>query len=189
MPKLWSETISAHRAAVRDATLDATAQLVAEHGLTSVSMSQIAEHTGIGRATLYKYFPDVESIVVAWHERQIHTHLAHLSQVRDRISDPHKRLEAVLEAYALVQNDHMGSELSVLLHRGEHVMRAEQHLSDLVRGLLMDAARTGHVRDDISPDELALYCLRALTAARDLPSKAAVRRLVVVTLDGLRPGT
>ena len=71
VPKLWSETIESHRTAVREATLDTTAALVAEHGLRSVTMSQIAEHTGIGRATLYKYFPDVEAILVAWHERQV----------------------------------------------------------------------------------------------------------------------
>jgi hypothetical protein len=50
-----------------------------------------------------------------------------------------------------------------------------------------EAAETGDVRDDIPPDELANYCLHALTAAGTLPSKAAVRRLVRVTLAGLRP--
>jgi hypothetical protein len=35
--------------------------------------------------------------------------------------------------------------------------------------------------------ELASYCLHALTAAGTLPSKAAVRRLVTVTLAGLHP--
>jgi hypothetical protein len=34
---------------------------------------------------------------------------------------------------------------------------------------------------------LAGYCLHALTAANGLPSKAAVDRLVAVTLAGLRP--
>jgi len=75
MPKLWDETIEAHRRAVRDATLDTAAALVAERGLRAVTMSQIAEETGIGRATLYKYFPDVEAILVAWHERHISAHL------------------------------------------------------------------------------------------------------------------
>src|SRR4051812_5802487 len=65
MPKIWSQTIEAHRDAVREATINATAALVAEHGLTGVTMSQIAKDTGIGRATLYKYFPDVESILRA----------------------------------------------------------------------------------------------------------------------------
>ncbi|WP_291415838.1 TetR/AcrR family transcriptional regulator [Actinophytocola sp.] len=63
VPKLWTETIDAHRQAVRDAAMDATAALVADQGLASVTMSRIAEHTRIGRATLYKYFPDVASIV------------------------------------------------------------------------------------------------------------------------------
>src|SRR5918996_4902222 len=62
VPRLWTETIEEHRRAVRDATLDTAAALVGEHGLRSVTMSQIAEETGIGRATLYKYFPDVEAI-------------------------------------------------------------------------------------------------------------------------------
>src|SRR5206468_1028464 len=83
VPKLWSETIEEHRQAVREATLDTTAALVAEHGLTSVTMSKIAEETGIGRATLYKYFPDVEAILIAWHERQITRHLEYLTEVRN----------------------------------------------------------------------------------------------------------
>jgi hypothetical protein len=48
-------------------------------------------------------------------------------------------------------------------------------------------AKTGDVRDDVSPDELAGYCLNALAGAGRQRSKAAVRRLVTVTLDGLRP--
>src|SRR5215211_8608574 len=48
MPKLWNETIEAHRAAVRDAILETTWALVAERGLLSVTMSQIAEKAGIG---------------------------------------------------------------------------------------------------------------------------------------------
>src|ERR687892_2611379 len=84
VPRLWKETIEAHRQGVQDAVLDTTAALVAEHGLRSVTMSQIAEETGIGRATLYKYFPDVETILLAWHERQVTRHLEHLSQIRDQ---------------------------------------------------------------------------------------------------------
>src|SRR5450759_5946872 len=102
MPKLWNDTIEAHRHAVREATLDTTAALVAEHGLGSVTMSRIAEETGIGRATLYKYFPDVEAILLAWHERQIGRHLEHLADVADHASETADRLQDVLTAYALI---------------------------------------------------------------------------------------
>ena len=186
MPKLWNETIEAHRRAVRDATLDATAALVARQGLASVTMSQIAEETGIGRATLYKYFPDVEAILVAWHRRQVAGHLEHLAEIRDQTGDAGARLEAVLMAYALMSHQHHGSELAALLHNGEHVARARQQLSGFIRDLVIEGAKRGDLRDDVAPDELASYCLHALMAAGSLPSKAAVRRLVAVTLDGLR---
>ena len=189
MPKLWSETIAAHRHTVREAILDATWALVADHGLLSVTMSQIAEQAGIGRATLYKYFPDVEAILLAWHERQDAAHLEMLGELRDQSGDARERLEAVLEAYALMSyhREHHGTELVALLHRGEHVDRAQRKLLNVVRDLLAEVAEAGQLRDDVGPDELASYCLHALTAASSLPSKAAVHRLVTVTLDGLRP--
>src|SRR5438105_13593203 len=129
MPKLWNETIEAHRREVRDATLDTTAALVAQHGLRSVTMSQIAEKTGIGRATLYKYFSDVEAILVAWHARHVTGHLQHLAAIRDQAGEAGERLEAVLEAYAFItsQRSH-DTELAALLHRGEHVAQAQQQL-------------------------------------------------------------
>ena len=188
VPKLWDETVEAHRHAVRDATLDATAALVAEHGLSSVTMSQIAGRTGIGRATLYKYFSDVEAVLVAWHERQVTGHLRQLAQVGERAGDAGERLETVLEAYAVTSQEHHGSDLSALLHRSPHVGRAQEQLSHFIRDLLGEAAASGEVRDDVAPDELASYCLHALAAAGRLPSKAAARRLVSVVLAGLRPG-
>ncbi len=188
MPKLWSETIQAHRREVRDAILHTAAALVAEHGLHSVTMSQIAEETGIGRATLYKYFRDVAAILVAWHDRHVAGHLERLARIRDRAGDAGERLEAVLEAYALLvfERPH-GTELAALVHRGEHLTEAQQQLSAFIRDLLAEAARAGDLRDDVAPDELASYCLHALAAAGDMPSRAAVRRLVTVTLAGLRP--
>jgi AcrR family transcriptional regulator len=190
VPKLWNETIEAHRREVRDATLDTTAALVAKHGLRSVTMSQIAEETGIGRATLYKYFSGVEAILFAWHERQITGHLEYLAEVRDQAGDAAERLAAVLESYALISHEthgHHDTALAAFLHRGEQVARAQQQLRGMIRDLLTEGAKTGDVRDDVAPDELASYCLHALAAAGSLPSKAAVRRLVTVTLAGLRP--
>ena len=185
MPKLWNETIDAHRRDVQDAILQTTAALVSAHGLQSVTMSQIAEKAGIGRATLYKYFSDVESILVAWHKRHITAHLEHLAEVRDQAGDARDRLEAVLEAFALISFERRDANLAALLHRGEHIAHAEQRLSNMVRDLLTEAAKSGAIRGDVAAGELSAYCLHALAAASSLPSKAAVRRLVGVTLAGL----
>jgi AcrR family transcriptional regulator len=186
MPRVWTDTIEAHRREVQKAILSNSATLVAERGLRSVTMSQIAEASGIGRATLYKYFSSVEAILLAWHERQIADHLEQLEELRDHARDPGEGLEAVLEAYALIQYQHHGTELEASLHQGAYVAEAQRRLHGFVQDLLSEGARSGYVRDDVPPDELASYSLRALATASTLPSKAAVGRLVSVTLTGLR---
>lgn len=191
VPKLWTETIDAHRAAVRDAALDAMAALVAERGLVSLTMSQIAEKAGIGRATLYKYFPDAQAVLAAWHERQIAAHLEQLSAAADPDAPAVVRLRAVLRTYAHIQRHsarHHGGELAALLHRGDQVDRAQRQLRDFVRQLAAEAAQDGDLRGDVAPDELATYCLHALTAAGAVPGEDAVDRLVTVTLAGLGVG-
>ena len=189
VPRLWAETIETHRRDVRDAIVQATARLVGEHGLAAVTMSQIAEETGIGRATLYKYFGGVDEILLAWHQRQISHHLHQLTAARDRAA-PADRLTAVLTAYAEIaagSQGHHDSELAAFLHRDRQVVQAEEKLRGMISELISEAAEMGSVRTDVAADELADYCLHALAAARSLPSKAAVRRLVEVTLGGLRP--
>ena len=190
VPKLWNDTIDAHRHQVREAILSTTAALVEKHGLLGVTMSQIAEQTGIGRATLYKYFPDVEAILRAWHEQQIHAHLHELSAVAGQHTDPGQRLAAVLEAFALIGHQsrgHRDTQLAARLHADQQVTAAEHHLHAMLTGLIREGAAAGAIRDDVPPAELASFCLHALTAAGGLTSKAAVRRLVGVTLAGLRP--
>lgn len=186
MPKLWTETIASHRREVRDAILSATGTLVEQHGLHALTMSQVAEQAGIGRATLYKYFPDLDTVLAAWHGRQIAEHLTELTRIRDQ-ADPDDRLRAVLEAYAARSREHRGGELATRLHGGEHAQHARRELQRLVRDLVVAGAMAGDVRDDIAPDELAGFCLHALARAADLASGAAVRRLVTLTIDAIRP--
>lgn len=220
MPRLWADTIDTHRREVHDAIVETTAALVGTQGLAAVTMARIAEETGIGRATLYKYFPDVEAILVAWHERHVARHLESLAESRDRSADPGRRLEAVLETYAFITyersrahrsgDEHPGrsdaerhagerhgassyaherhsGEIAALVHRSEHVAGIQRRLIDFMRDVVKEAAKAGGVRRDVPPDELARFALDALAAARDLSSRAAVRRLVAVTLAGLRP--
>ena len=209
VPKLWSETIESHRRTVTDAILDTTAELVATQGLASVTMSEIAEETGVGRATLYKYFPDVDAILVAWHDRHVERHLERLREVRDRSEDPRQRLEAILEAYAVISHErssphhderqhahreghhrshgqHAG-DVAALVHRDEHVAGAQRRLVEFMRNVIADAVAAGSVRDDVPPVELARYCMHALATSTSASSKAAASRSVTLTLAALRP--
>lgn len=188
MPRLWTRTIESHRREVHDAIIDAAAVLVAEHGLLGVTMSHIAEKAGIGRATLYKYFPDVESIMLAWHDREVTGHLTYLAEIRDRTEDPAQRLESVLEAYALLTRHTHGHDpgFAELFHRDDRMRRAHSQVQRMIRDLVIAAAEAGQVRTDVPPEELAAFCINALTGTRARTSKSAVHRLVSVTMAGLR---
>ena len=190
MPKLWSATVDAHRREVRNAIIETTASLVAAGGVRSVTMSRIAEDVGIGRATLYKYFPDVESILEAWHEEHIGTHLGQLRALAHGEGPVDERIAAVLEAYALVRyeisHEGHGPDLGALFQQHGGVAGTEDHVRQFVTKLMTEGVAAGCVRSDVAPGELATFCVAALGGAGSLPSKAAVSRLVVITLEGVR---
>jgi AcrR family transcriptional regulator len=187
MPRLWNATIETHRDAVRQAVLDAAANLVAGQGIAGVNMSAIAQGAGIGRATLYKYFPDVESILLAWHERQVQAHLAELIRIRDHTQGIRQQLEAVLHAYAFIsQSGHADAE-AARLHQGPHAGRAQQQLAGFLAELIQDGANGSVFRTDVPAEELAAFCLHALEAAAGMTSHEAVLRLITVTLGALEP--
>lgn len=174
---------------MREAILAATASVVAEHGLHAVSMSAIAAKVGIAQARLCRYFPDLDAVMRAWHDRQIANHLAYLHDIDDQTGAIEQRLDAVLRAYAAIvhqTHEHHTTDLGASLHHDAGVVHARRHLHELIRNLLAEGAESGEIRDDITPDELADYCVHALSRAGDHPSAVATRQLVAATLNRLR---
>ena len=148
-------------------------------------MSRIAEETGIGRATLYKYFADIDEILLAWHERQVAAHLGLLEEIRDTTA-PAMQIEAVLTTYADIRYAHHGTELAADLHRGAHVVRARHELLGFLEALIADTAAIAGIRTDVSPKELANFCVLALDGAAEVRSRRAADRLVGLVLDAVR---
>lgn len=189
MPKLWSKTIEEHRHEVREAIMNTAWLLATTRGPLSVTMSQIANESGIGRATLYKYFPDVETILRAKHEQHVFDHLRCLNEASQGDDGAKAKLESVSLLYAQMchrRRLHGTVELSVLLHKPQDMSGAESAVLTLFEELLVEAAASGDVRDDTPPSELTAYVVHALGAANRLPTDAAVRRLVGLTLAALR---
>lgn len=188
MPKLWHDTIEAHRSAVADAIMDRTAAIAASEGVHALTMARIAEEAGIGRATLYRHFKDVGEILAAWHQRQISAHLADLEAIRARHESPLKALEAVLVAYAFHSaRDHHGS-LEQVLHAQPHVHEAHHHLQGFIAAMVEAASKAGQLDAQAPPDEAARYVIAAMHALPPSPSRPTVNRLVAMTLTGIGAG-
>jgi AcrR family transcriptional regulator len=185
MPKLWTDTIEAHRNSVADAIMDKTAQLAAADGLHALTMARIAEETGIGRATLYKYFSSVVEILTHWHQHQVTMHLNALEDIKERTPDPLAALEAVLLAYAENTRHNHGHSLAVQLHAALHVEKAHAHLHRFVAELIRAAMDAGDIEGGASPDELTQFALAAIAAGGSQRTKPALKRLVAMILRGM----
>jgi AcrR family transcriptional regulator len=199
MPKLWNDTVQEHRTSVREAVLDTVAQLVSTGGVPAVSMTKVAEGAGISRVTLYKYFPDVEALLAAWHERQVKQHLGHLHHVRTHLQrggdgqSPVVAVRAVLEAYALMLQKTSVNESPAFLHSSSHVGHAQEHLQNFLSAMIDDAKppASGNpdsfpvIRSDMASGVLASFALHAVNAAAAAPTPEAARALVDVIVDGM----
>ena len=166
---------------MREAIVSAADSVIAERGLAGLSMSEVAVRAAIGRATLYKYFSDVASVLGAWHQAKV---AAHLRAVRDAAAThqgPAKQLQAALTRYAEIRREHPTGPLGSPLHSQAHVHEGTQTLITFLADLISAAARDGDVRTDVPPRELATFCLGALDAA-DGTSRAAATRLVDLVL-------
>lgn len=62
-----------------DAILEATARILVKHGWAHTNTNAIAEKAGVSVGTLYQYFPNKESLIVALNER--HAGRAHAALV------------------------------------------------------------------------------------------------------------
>ena len=188
---MWSATIEEHRHDVRTAVFTATTVLLQREGLRGLTMSGIAEEAGIGRATLYKYFADVDAILGEWHSEQVAAHLAELHELAAGDGPASERLERVLLTFMQMlhrTSRHAGiSELAASLHEGARMHGPESALHALLASLLRDAANEQYVRRDVPTTELAAYCMQAMSAARHAKNDAARARRRQLVVAGLRP--
>ena len=190
MPKIWADTVDQHRSEVRDAILEATGELATEVGERALTMSEIAARAGIGRATLYKYFGDIESILAAWHQRMISLHLAHLRDVIANEDDPQRRLVAAATRHAETIHQHHHASAIILRpasssEQATTVADGKNQLIELFTELATAAQAEQPESIPLPPAEFANYLIHALAAAATAESKASLRRLVSLTL-GMR---
>jgi AcrR family transcriptional regulator len=130
----------------RAAILEAVADLVAQRG-SEVSMSDFAEAAGVGRATLYRYFPTRESLIGALFR-------AALAEARSRLeaaslADVPFEEGVARAARALVT---VGSRYLVLVREQPHVKTVAGceeetlHVRELLHTLMLRGLESGAVR-------------------------------------------
>jgi AcrR family transcriptional regulator len=88
-----------------DTILRAAVEAAAVHGLTRLSVADVAKQAGLSRPTLYKHFPSKDALVAAAVQREASAMADAVRTVVDGIADPRAALDAgILLALRLVRD-------------------------------------------------------------------------------------
>ncbi len=89
-----------------DRILQAAIEAAAVHGVTRLSVLDVAKRAGLSRPTLYKHFPSKELLVAAAVQREASAMADAVRAVVDGIDDPHVALEAGVGVALRLVRDH-----------------------------------------------------------------------------------
>jgi len=136
------------------AIIESAATLLAERG-EAVSMEEIASAAGIGRATLYRYFPNRDELLSAMAAASVQELAARIEQAN---------LEAVPFEEGLARLARgiiaIGSKYKYIALSGHSAQLAETYpdfegkVIEPVRALFRRAIAQGSLREDLTPDVL-----------------------------------
>lgn len=103
MPRIDAPTLAEHREQRRDALLDAASSVMRESG--TVTMSAVAERTGLSRTAVYEYYRSSADLIADVLVDELAAWIDHLEEAIDGIEDPRERLVTwIRAALAYVQD-------------------------------------------------------------------------------------
>jgi AcrR family transcriptional regulator len=83
----------------REAILDAAAPVFARHGYQSTEIQLVADACGVGKGTIYLYFPGKEALFLAAVDRGMRRLCAAIETAIEGIGDPLDQIAAAIRAY------------------------------------------------------------------------------------------
>ena len=131
----------------REQILDAATRLFAEHGFTDAATQGLADDLGVGKGTLYRYFPSKRELFLAAVDRVMRRLHERLEQATAGVEDPLERVSLGARAYLDFFREHPESvELLIqeraqfkdrerptyFEHRERHVDRWREHYRKMI---------------------------------------------------------
>lgn len=85
----------------REQILEAASKLFAKHGYADADTQLLAEKLGIGKGTIYRYFPSKEDVFLAAADRVMKRMRAEIDESTSGIEDPFEKLFTAIRAYLI----------------------------------------------------------------------------------------
>lgn len=158
-------------------------------GLNS-PLEEVARAAGVSKGTIYHRFGGRQGLIDAVVEDLVAERIIGIISAVEAIADPAERFEEYLRQIWLLQYDEpaVNDVLLRLLPGSEPATTLCQHASEVATRLLVDAQSTGHIRRDLTPEDLYLLIWERGIIARacDQQPRDGYSRRFEYTLTGLR---
>jgi AcrR family transcriptional regulator len=172
----------------REALLQAAAALFAEEG-TDVSLEAVAARAGVGIGTLYRNFPNRDSLV----EAAYRTEVAHLCAAASELLESNPPDVALAEwmdrfvTYAAAKRG-MAGALKAVNAKTDLYSQTRTQITGAIGGLLQAGVEAGSLRSDVEPEDVlrAMGCIWNLGDGEGWRTQAET--LIRIIVDGLRHG-
>jgi AcrR family transcriptional regulator len=102
-PRAVDEALWASR---QEEILEAAARLFAEHGFADTDTQRLADELGVGKGTLYRYFPSKEALFLAAVDRAMHRFREYIDSRIANIADPLEQIAEGIRAYLTFVAEH-----------------------------------------------------------------------------------
>jgi AcrR family transcriptional regulator len=173
----------------RQRILRAASEVFTTRGL-QVSLDDVARHAGVGVGTVYRRFPDKESLVEALFEERIGA-MAALAEKALAEPDSWTGLVTFLEsACTELATDRGLREILMFASYGrDRVERGKARMQPLVTQLVQRAQRDGQVRQDLRPTDIIFieFMLSSAAGYAEPVRPELWRRYLALITDALRP--
>ncbi|SFS80016.1 TetR/AcrR family transcriptional regulator [Saccharopolyspora flava] len=176
----------------RDRIISAAQAVFTERG-TEVPMEEVARSAGVGVGTLYRRFPDRDSLIRAVAQDAFDTVLedtrATIAQKPDAWTALSQIMHRGLALRTVVRLTVLSSRARAIINSDPNTEAVNNQFLELVEDLVRRAQADGKLREDISTGDIAVLSGLALQGMQALPEELrtiAPARYIAVLLDGLR---
>lgn len=177
-------SIHTDAAARRALLLDAADAVFGEHGINA-PLELVVERAGVGRATLYRNFPDRTALVEAMLQRTVEKIRLHLQQLGERDDALFELIEGM--ARRIVHSPALADYWRAVDRDDPAIRSARQQVLQLMEPALRRAKAAGLCRADLQLSDISLISsmLGAALRGRTAEDRAVLARRAI---ELLRPG-
>ncbi|MGM0899188.1 MAG: TetR/AcrR family transcriptional regulator [Bacillota bacterium] len=154
--------------------VEAAKELFTEHGLADVQMKDVAERSGAGVATVFRYFPKKDELIVAVAIQSLDAVETEFRRIVSLKATAYERLELLLDNLLDAQKaghyksarfreafESYASFRTEPLPGSDRYLSRQREIMDLLEPLIQDGAKDGSINNAISPKPLIITVINS----------------------------